>query len=194
MKHKLASWVSILFNPFVLGVIVIILIANYATSSFSESLRWTVAVLAMSVVPVFVVVLIMVKKKKLTSFFNNPREQRTLVYVIAAFIGTIALIILWVTNAPVLIKATFVTGIVALIVFGIINIYWKISLHTGFTAASAAILAIIWGIPGLLTFLLVPLVAWSRIVLQQHTPKQVVSGGLAAAAIVAGIFRAFGIY
>ena len=144
-------------------------------------------------VPVFVAVIILLHSGKMDGFFTNPREQRYIIYLIASVFGAIGCGLLWYLEAPELLKITFTTGLIAIIVFTGINYFWKISLHTAFTAASLTIIIIIYGVTALWTLIFLPLVAWARIELKQHSIAQVTGGALIAVIIVVGVFWGFGI-
>ncbi|OGO21950.1 MAG: hypothetical protein A2144_11725 [Chloroflexi bacterium RBG_16_50_9] len=105
-------------------------------------------------------------------------------------IGSVTLCLL---GAPLLLVATFVAGLGAILVFMSINLVWKISLHTAFVAASVTILSIVFGAEGALMVVLIPLVAWARIELEHHSVAQVVTGALLAALIVFFVFHIFGL-
>ena len=67
-----------------------------------------------------------------------------------------------------------------------ITTVWKISIHCAVASGSVTILALLFG-PWLApAYLLVALTAWSRVVLKDHTPAQVIAGSLlgVAAAVV----------
>jgi membrane-associated phospholipid phosphatase len=194
MKRKLASIISNVLNPFVIGFVTIITLSVYDTDTGGEAIKWAAISLVFSIIPVFLMVTFLVRRKTIAGFFISLREQRTLVYIIAILIGAAGLAFFWIFESPPLLRAVFTAGVSALVIFMMVNMFWKISLHTGFAAASATVITIIHGLSGLLAFLLVLPVAWSRIELQQHTIAQVVGGGAGAIAIVTFIFRACGCY
>jgi membrane-associated phospholipid phosphatase len=71
-------------------------------------------------------------------------------------------------------------------VLAAITTAWKISIHCAVASGSVTILALLFG-PWLApAYLLVALTAWSRVVVKDHTPAQVLAGSVlgAAAAIV----------
>jgi membrane-associated phospholipid phosphatase len=130
----------------------------------------------------------MVQQRKLDGIFDNPRRQRYLVYVLSSVLGALGVFIMWTGDAPHLLKTTFLTGFIAIIIFMMVNFFWKISLHTAFVSASATVLTLVYGALGALMFLALPAVAWSRIELNQHTPWQVLAGAVSAAAITLVVF------
>jgi len=82
---------------------------------------------------------------------------------------------------------------VSLAVYLFINLRWKISVHTGFVTASLTVLILLYGAPGVIMAPLIPLVGWSRIELEYHSPAQVVAGALLVTVIVLGVFHIFGL-
>ena len=188
MRRKLARIVTNVLNPFLLSLLILILLAMESTTSTEEAIKWSLIGLALSVFPVFVVVIYMVSKKKLDGIFINPRQQRHRIYLLAIICAIIGYFVLVALDAPPLLVTTFIAGLVAVIIFMIINLFWKISLHTAFITASATVLIIVYGTIAAWTALFVPLVAWARIEMRLHTPAQVFCGALSACAIVSIVF------
>ena len=192
MRSALARLTSNVFNPFLVSFVVIILLAFESTVTAAEAFRWLSISLALSVLPVFAFVFFMVRINKLDGIFINSRRQRTKVYALATFLAIIGVAVLHFLGAPKLMLATFVAGLAALAVYMSINLYWKISLHTGFIAAAAAILIIVYGIIAVWVVMLAALVAWARIEMKLHSTIQVVSGALLSVVIVIIVFQLFG--
>ena len=192
MRKSLAKLSSDILNPFLASFVVIVLLAFESTSSTSDALKWASIAIALSVLPVFVVVVYMVRHRKLEGIFVNPREQRTRIYLLATALAIIGCVVLYYLEVPELLITAFVAGLAAIAAFMVINIFWKISLHTAFVAASVTVLIIVYGVAGVWTVLLLLLVAWARIEMKLHSPAQVASGALLAACIVAVVFWLFG--
>lgn len=192
MREKLAKLASDILNPFLVSLVVIVLLAFESTSGISAALKWASISVALSVLPVFSVVVYLVRRRKLDGIFVNPRRQRTGIYLLATVLGAIGCFVLIYFQAPDLLKVTFIAGLGAIVAFTVINFFWKISLHTAFMAASVTVLIIVYGVAGAWTLVLLPLVAWARIDMKLHSPMQVAAGGLLAAAIVGVVFQSFG--
>jgi membrane-associated phospholipid phosphatase len=186
MRRKIARITTDILNPFLLSFIVIVLLA-------AEAVKWALICLALSVFPVFAVVIYLVRRQKLDGIFINTRQQRNSVYILAIGCAIIGYVVLAVLGAPKLLLATFVSGLTAVIFYMVINLFWKISLHTAFIAASATVLIIVYGSIAVWTVVLVPLVAWARITMGLHTRAQVVVGALLSFSIVTVVFYLFGI-
>jgi len=193
MKDTFARLVSVILNPFLVAVTTLVLLAFQATSTASEAVIWIVISIAISILPVVAVVFVLVRINKLDGFFSNPREQRNSVYLLASILGVIDCALYWYLHAPRLLSVLFTTGLIAVIIFMVINYCWKISLHTAFITGAVVVLVIIFGWEALFTVVFIPLVGWSRIILKQHTIPQVIIGGLLAVIIVTGIFWSFGV-
>jgi membrane-associated phospholipid phosphatase len=188
MSERLAKLISNILNPFLIGVVVLILVALDTTDTVADAFKWSLIALALSVLPVFILTICLVRLKKLDGLFTNPRQQRNVIYILASALAALGCGLLWYLDAPRLLSATFTAGLAAIVVFMIINYFWKISLHTAFMAASVAVVIIVYGAAAAWMSILVPPVAWARIKLKQHTLTQVITGGLLAAAIVVGVF------
>lgn len=193
MRKRLAKLISSIFNPFLVSFLVIILLAFHDTTGTAEALKWAAISLALSVLPVFVVVVYLARQGKLDGILVIPQEQRKGIYVLAAVLGAIGCAVLYFLGAPELLVATFCAGVVAVVIFMVINMFWKISLHAAFISGSATVLTVIYGMIGALSILLLLLVAWARIELKLHSPAQVAGGAALAAAIVIVTYQLFGI-
>jgi membrane-associated phospholipid phosphatase len=192
MMDRAARLVSNVLNPFLVTFVVIVLLAVEATSDAAGAVKWAATALALSVLPVFLVVLYLVRRHRLESIFVKHRRQRTGVYALASVLGAIGCLILWRLDAPPLLLTTFIAGLAAVIIFMVINLYWKISAHTAFVTGAAAVLTIVYGAAGALTLILVPLIGWARLRLSVHSWTQVAAAVVLVGGITAGIFWAFG--
>jgi len=193
MRKRLAKLISNILNPFLVSFAVIILLSFESASSTSEALKWSLISIALSVLPVFTVVVYLVRNQKLDGIFVNPRRQRNEIYLLASACGVVDCAVLYYLGAPILLMATFIAGLAAIVTFMGINLLWKISLHTAFIAASVTVLTILYGATGALTAVLLPPVAWARLEMKLHSPAQVASGALLAAVIVVFVFHLFGL-
>ena len=193
MRKKLAKLTSNILNPFLVSFAVIVLLAFKSTPSTADALKWALISLALSVLPVFIVVVYLVRKRQLDGIFVNSQRQRNKIYLLASTLAVVGCVLLRFLGAPVLLIATFTAGLAAMVIFMGTNLLWKISLHTAFIAASVTILIIIYSFHGAWTAVLLPPVAWARIEMKLHSPAQVATGALLAAAIVVLVFWFFGL-
>lgn len=193
MRETLAKLTTNIINPFLMSFIVIVLLSFRGAESTGEALKWAAIALAFSVLPVLATIYYLVRRKKLDGFYANPRRQRTGLYLLASVLAAAGYVTLWRLGAPVLLVATFAAGLASIVVFSVVNLFWKISLHTAFMTGAAAVLIIAYGAAAAWTVLLIPLVTWARITLKQHTPLQAGLGAILAAGIVTGVFGGYGL-
>ncbi|HJX12913.1 MAG TPA: phosphatidic acid phosphatase [Dehalococcoidales bacterium] len=193
MRERLARLTSNILNPFLVSFGVIVLLAFESTPTTGAALKWAAIAVGLSVLPVFIVVVYLVRRKKLDGIFVNPRAQRTKIYLLATFLAVVACAVLVSLEAPRLLEVTFLAGLAAIVVFMLINLFWKISLHTAFMSAAVTVMIIVYGATGAWTLALLPPVAWARIETKLHSPPQVGVGALLSAAIVVIVFWSFGI-
>ncbi|MBA7709293.1 hypothetical protein ES703_118207 [subsurface metagenome] len=193
MRERIASLTSNILNPFLVSLVLILLLSFKSTSSALDAVKWSLISIAASILPVFLFIIYLVRKQKLESPFINVRKQRTKIYLLAGVFAGVGCIIFPYLEAPPTLRATFVAGLSAVVVFMCVNLLWKISLHTAFVTASVTVLIILYGSIAAVTVALIPLIAWSRIELKHHSLAQVAAGALLAALIVVVVFYLFGL-
>ncbi len=193
MRERIANLTSNILNPLLVSLVLILLLSFKSTSSALDAVKWSLISIAVSILPIFSVIIYLVRNQKLESLFINVREQRTKIYLLAGVCAGVGCIIFPYLEAPPTLIATFVSGLSAVTVFMCINLLWKISLHTAFVTASVTVLIILYGSMAAVTAVLVPLIAWSRMELKHHSLPQVVAGALLAALIVVVVFYLFGL-
>jgi membrane-associated phospholipid phosphatase len=114
------------------------------------------------------------------------RSQPLLVASVSYFIGTVVLLLI---RAPPLTTAVMLGYSAGTLVIFLINLRWKISIHTMGIAGPTAVFLFVFGPWGVLLGLLLPPVIWSRVYLKKHTIAQALAGGL-----VGFLLAAFGLW
>ncbi|MFC1897361.1 phosphatidic acid phosphatase [Chloroflexota bacterium] len=193
MSKRIANLTSDILNPFLLSIVLILLLSLEAASSTIDGVKWSLILIAISIVPVFSVIMYLVRNRRLESPFVVPHSQRTKIYLLAVICAGVGCIILSCFEVPPTLIATCVAGFSTLVAFMCVNLLWKISIHTALVAASVTILIILYGSIAAITVVLVPLMVWARIELKQHSLAQAVAGTLLAALIVFMVFYLFGL-
>ncbi len=188
MKKQIATLVSNILNPFLVGLVVILLLSFTSAANPLDALKWSLVAIALSILPILVVVIFLLRTGRGDNFFASVRQQRTKIYLVTSLCAIAGCIILTYLGAPSTLVAAFAVGLSAALIFMCINFWWKISLHTALIAASATVLIILYGWLGTITITLVPLTAWSRIELKSHSFAQVTTGAVLAASIVVAVF------
>jgi len=194
MRLKLANSVSNVFNPILLSLLAILLLSLGTTESLSRALVLSLVVVVIGVVPVYLLALYLVRSDRLESVFNSTRQQRRGIYIAGIISVLFSILALRLLDAPAEMLATLVTVVVAGAMFLVINNWWKISIHAAFSTGVAVMLTLLYGWPAALVALVpVPLVAWSRVALGQHSVWQVTAGAALAVVIQLAVFYFFGL-
>lgn len=187
-RQRIANLTSNILNPFLISLAVILLFSFSSTASTFEAIKWSLISMGLSIVPIFLVLLYLVHSGGLDDIFTNVRQQRTKIYLAAGVSAIAGYFILAYLKAPPILVAGFGAVLSMALVFMLINLWWKISVHTGCIAASSIVLVMLYGWTAVVTVPLVPLTAWSRIELEHHSLAQAVSGAVLAALIAAVVF------
>jgi len=160
MKKNVATVISRVFDPFaMLGILFIILFVG--TSIFLQ------AFLLMVVLPL-VLFIIAWKTKFVSNWDVSDRRQRPKILW--------TLVLLEIAASVVLHTAGTIPIIVALIGFAVITHFWKMSGHAMGTALATGYIVAKFGFVWWPVLLVVPAVAWARIVRKDHTVAQVIAG------------------
>ena len=136
----------------------------------------------------FTFIFIMIKKGRISDASIPERSQRFAPYLLSLICYIGAAVYLYVLRAPLWLPAFFVGAALVSAISMTITKFWKISAHVGATAGVAG--AIYWlAYHGMIIepmawlsfiFIIVSLVAWSRLYLSRHTPLQVLAGAILA--------------
>lgn len=117
---------------------------------------------------------------------NRHQRIPVLAFAVASVAGGLAL--LAAAGAPGPVIALDIAMLTTVTILTLITLAWKISLHSAGSSAAVTVLIITFGPAMAALYLLVGLTTWSRIVLRDHTPAQVIAGTLAGAATAALTF------
>jgi membrane-associated phospholipid phosphatase len=194
MRQRIANLTSRILNPFVVSLAAILLLSFKSASTVPDALKWSGVMAAASVLPVFLLVLNQARNGKLDGILNATRRQRSGIYLLSITCAAVGYVILFWWQAPALLQVAFVGGFSGAVVFAVINLRWKISLHTGFVSALVVVLVMVYGWVATVAAALVLLTAWSRTRLKYHSIKEVTAGALLGGLIVAAVFGVYGLF
>lgn len=114
---------------------------------------------------------------KISDLHMNTTQERRLPYIVSVAAALIALVLIALFNGPDLLFCLSIFSVVELTILGVINDFWKISIHATSIAAAAIIVGVVYGVVyGLLLLPLVILVSWLRLYLRRHSVTQVAAG------------------
>jgi hypothetical protein len=116
------------------------------------------------------------------------RSDRPRFIVVSLSSDVFALLVLWAAHGPHLLTVIVLTYFCLAVTMLTISSFWKISLHMAGVGGFSTALLFVFGLPALLAFLSLPLVAWARLHRRKHTPAQLAAGAIAGALVTALVF------
>ncbi len=179
MKLLFARFLSYFFHPVLLFLIMPFFVVYRQTDSELYAIKW---MLFSSVFILFGVMIILFETLDgdFSDFDISKRQERFKFYLISFLLGIIYLVPALFFKG-IFFPLSFITlGITAgLVTLAVISKYTKASVHTAVVCAFVLSIAILYGSATLLvTFWMVPLVAWARITLKKHNWLEVFLGAL----------------
>lgn len=171
-----AYWTSQVLSPPVLGV-ALFLLAAYLLATPAAWL-WAGGYLALAVGAPCLYIGWLVRRGKLADFHLPVRSQRIRPLLCSTLCAGCAWLVLWAGAAPPLIQLLAGASTLQTILFLIITLHWKISLHSAVAANLAWVALLLLGGIAAPALALVPLVAWARVYLRRHTVAQTAAGAL----------------
>lgn len=179
MRHEVATVISAVIHPLVFPLVTVLVIGmTFTHNNIGRTLLFIALAVALSVLPVSLIVLIQVRRGKWSDFDVSQRRQRYALYPISL----VSVILLAGVYAALRAPRQLIVATLALtsanLVDGVINLFWKVSAHATTAACCAALLwefspHASWGPPSTVGALLV---GWSRVELKRHTTGQVIAG------------------
>ena len=177
MIKFIANAISIIFNPVIVILPVPYLLVLKTTQDHNLALAWSIISYAfIGLVVLFV--LTGVYFKIFTDFDVSNRRQRTLAYIFSLIVAFLYLLTLFLFNGPAVLSVAASGLIIGLIVLGEINRKIKASVHVATVSAIITAASIAYGGFAYFLLLLIPLIAWSRVKINRHTPKEALVGGI----------------
>lgn len=188
-----AKIVSFLLGPlFMLFPVPYILVSKF-TNDYYYALKWSVfSYIFVLAVAAFVSIGVLLGF--FSNFYVSKREQRPLLFYFSAFIVLCYFLSLVVFDGPKILFLALFTIIFGLTVFVIINRKIKASIHLATATAVILLTIIVYGNYSFLFLLFIPLLAWARIKMKEHTLYETVIGivlGVVLTVIVYTISRQY---
>ena len=190
-RKRLAYLTSNTLNPFLVCLVLTILLSFESTSGILDALKWSLILTAIGILPTLLAIIYLVRRGSLDGVFTSIRKQRTRIYALSGICAAAGYVILYYARAPLMLQVVFVSGIPAAVIFLVINLWWKISLHTAFVATLVTIMVLLYGWIAAVSVILVLIIGWARLELKEHSLAQVTAGALLAASIVVIVFQLF---
>lgn len=177
LARRLAVIVSWIGHPLVF-VTVTVAIALTTQLAPRTAVSLLAAMFLVVIVPMGLLLFLGMRSGRWTDADVSVRRERKRFYPVAIPILAAGTLAMWLTGAPYGVLRGGIVSVILLVIAGIINIWFKISLHMLFAAFCTVLLFRVNGWCGAVSAVLAALVFWSRIFLGRHTVGETVAGGL----------------
>lgn len=177
MSKLFAKIISTAINPLAILAVLPFILVFKATNSFEAAYFWTIfSLIFLLIFSAFV--LIGIEKKYFSDLDVSKRKQRPLLYTFAITMSAFYITFLYFLKAPQVLFIALFGLVFGLISMEFINKVTKASIHVATISAFTTALVLGFGPIYILSFVFVPLVAWSRIKTHNHTKRQTLIGGV----------------
>ncbi len=181
--HTIATAVSRIFDPVVVFVPCIALALIRSGVAFWQQMLFLAVFFCAMVIPPIALMYWAISKNIVSDWDIGNRKERVralgVLLILAVFdIGIVYLL----GNLFMLRLFVFLT--MWLFGFFAVTIVWKISGHTGVATLFVGLVAVWFGHEWLVLGVTLPVIAWARVVREDHTPAQVIAGIAYSAALV----------
>lgn len=173
----LARFISLISNPIFILIVLPFFLVYKTTNDLNAAWNWTVYTLIFLFI-FGAIVLIGVEKKIFSDIDVSKREQRPILYLSASLLSISYLFTLFILNGPMILFITIYGIMLGIILASLINIKIKASVHVAAITGLITSLAIIYQGYYLLLFILIPVIAWSRVQTKRHTIPEVIIGAI----------------
>lgn len=173
---NIANMVSAMSHTPLVAIFVFMIISYYLLPLNEFLIIGSISIFFGGLLP-FILCYFWAKQKNLEMDIPTKEDRiYPLLMVIPSYL--VGLIILYFIGTPTIITMLMFCYFSITILVILISLHWKISLHSMGIAGPAVFLIYIFGIPGVIFSLILPVVMWSRVYLRRHTLPQVIIGAL----------------
>jgi hypothetical protein len=185
---RVAHVVSEVLAPAVLVGALLIAVGWHAGEQAGVSRWWGLPGAVFAAAIPLAYVLRGVRQGRLTSHHIPERAHRRVPLLFGIASVAVGLTLLILLDAPREVIALLAAGGAGLVVFTVVTLWWKMSIHAGVAGGTAMVLVVVYGPVALIAAPFALLSCWARVRLSAHTPAQVVAGALVGTAIAGTVF------
>jgi membrane-associated phospholipid phosphatase len=172
---KIARIISRIFDPLIGFTFLFFLMAFRSGVAGWDLVSLMIILFCTIILPPILLLLWAVRTKRVTNWDLSNRKQRVrALFVFVCFLG-LDYFVLQLIGTPLL-NQVFIFFMLLFSGFLAITLFWKISGHMTSATFIICLLGYWYGASVLPIILILPILAWSRIVLKRHTVGEVVGG------------------
>lgn len=189
--YTIAHYISRVFHPILLSVISILIVGMLSVVPAKTGAAWSGLTIALQIIPPTIFFTIRLRQGIYSDEDISVRQQRNELYLFGMINIVVVTLILYLLHAPTpLIALILSAGLINIIGF-VINLFWKISIHSA-GIGSCATVATLYSPPlGAFFWASAFALGWARVRTRNHTPMQVIAGLALSAVCVLAVFAGF---
>jgi membrane-associated phospholipid phosphatase len=187
--YTLAWLLSQVFHPILMNIATFLIAGYFGTANYAAGLSWAGLCILALVLPPTLFYIVRLRQGTYGDGDISIRQQRNELYLFGfvwVLVMTLALIPL---GVPSSLLAVMTAALAMGLIGGVVNLFWKISVHSASIAATATVALLYSRGLGLALWICALFVGWARVRTGNHTPIQVLAGFLSAAIIVLTVFQ-----
>jgi hypothetical protein len=188
-RRRMAAIVTEVCSPAVVVVLLSLAVAWHGTGyRVWPSLLWGMDVAVFSSVLPMAFIVRGARRGRWDGHHVRNREGRLVPMLLALGSTVMGLLVLLLGGGPRDLVALNGAMLTTLVACTAITQWWKISLHSAVAGGAVATMVLLYGPLALVLLPLVGLIAWSRVVVRDHTVAQAIAGALVGPAVGGVVF------
>jgi membrane-associated phospholipid phosphatase len=188
-SYTLARLLSQIFHPILLSIANFLILGHYAVDDDTTGLKWAALGILTQVLPPTLFYTWRLRQGAYSDEDISLRHQRHELYIFGIVSLLVTTLLLAVLGAPRPFLALMLSTLAIGLAGGLVNLFWKISVHSAAIASTAMITLLYSYTLGITLWLCALAVGWARVRTRNHTPMQVLAGFGTAATIVVVVFQ-----
>lgn len=194
LSTKFAEFISVIFNPILLGLVIVTIAIVKSKMPRDLESTWIIATLILNGAVLAFVYLFLVKRGFV---FDDSIQSRKILYgrlvllIILLVMVTLELLVLVSTNPYQPLLAVFYGAVITLVLGMAITNWWKISWHSAMATFFISMFIFINRNQGWPLTIILALIIWSRLKLKRHTIWQLLGGIALSIGVMLVVLRYF---
>jgi len=177
MKKKIANLISVIGHP-LLTIPIYVILVMFTFEDLKKASLNSFLIIGCVFIPLTLWLLIKSKNGSYSNFDVSDRKQRRSVFVFIIPILGMVTFIVYLTGQTTNLWLSLLFALILISVLQLVNLYLKSSMHVSLNIYLSFLVMTVNFKIGIIVFLFTLPIAWSRIVLGRHTPKEVLAGGI----------------
>jgi hypothetical protein len=179
--HLFATWLSATVTPPVCALFAGVVAAAHVGTP--AAWYWAAMFSLMGVVAPTAFIVHEYRRGRITDLHMNVRAERVRPLAVAVTTNVLAVAALWAGEAPALLTGLAAVQLAQTVLLFVVTLRWKMSAHCVGMTGLAMLCWWLFGAAAVPVLILVPVMAWARVILDRHTVAQTAAGTLTGVAL-----------